>query len=489
MARAAKEPRLTLNDRHLKALTKKPAPEGQTYDRSDALVPGLRVRVSETGRLTFVLLTRFPGSRNPTRRALGAYGELTLEQARKKAQRWLEMVGKGIDPAIAEEEERQARLRLQANTFAAVAEDYLRLQVIGPDPAKPRQRKAAEVARDFRSVFITLWGERAITSITRADVLGLIEGVRDNGTAATLAAHGKGPKADNRPAPAQARNLLGYLKTFFSWAIEEGAYGLQNSPCTFLKGARVFGEREPNERTLNDAELFAFSRAVARIPYPYGPIYRLLLLSGLRLNEVADAVWSEFDLAKAIWTIPADRMKGKNGKARPHSVPLTADILAVLSDLPRFDRGEYLFSTTSGESPVWISDKIKKRLDAGMLLTLRAMARKRGEDPGKVKLPAWINHDLRRTVRSRLSELRVDADVAEAVLAHVKPGIGGIHDRDELLDEKRHALKLWADHLAAIISLRPKRVSVRAVPLEGLGAEGTRATFAERAAWLARLVK
>src|SRR5690349_5642266 len=216
MARAAKEPRLTLNDRHLKALTKKPAPEGQTYDRSDALVSGLRVRVSETGRLTFVLLTRFPGSRNPTRRALGAYGELTLEQARKKAQRWLEMVGKGIDPAIAEEEERQARLRLQANTFAAVAEDYLRLQVIGPDPAKPRQRKAGEVVRDFRSVFITLWGERAITSITRADVLGLIEGVRDNGTAATLAAHGKGPKADNRPAPAQARNLLGYLKTFFS---------------------------------------------------------------------------------------------------------------------------------------------------------------------------------------------------------------------------------------------------------------------------------
>jgi integrase len=182
-------------------------------------------------------------------------------------------------------------------------------------------------------------------------------------------------------------------------------------------------------------------------------------------------------------------MKGKNGKARPHSVPLTADILAVLSDLPRFDRGEYLFSTTSGESPVWISDKIKKRLDAGMLLTLRAMARKRGEDPGKVKLPAWINHDLRRTVRSRLSELRVDVDVAQALLAHVKPGIGGIYDHYELLDEKRHALKLWADHLAAIISLRPKRVSVRAVPLEGLGTEGTRATFAERAAWLARLAK
>ena len=183
--------------------------------------------------------------------------------------------------------------------------------------------------------------------------------------------------------------------------------------------------------------------------YPYGPIYQLLLLSGLRLNEVADATWSEFDLKAGIWTIPAARMKGKNrGKARPHSVPLTADMLAMLSNLPRFNRGEYLFSTTSGATSVSINDKVKKRLDAGMLLTLQEMARERGDNPDKVKLPPWINHDLRRTVRSRLSELRVDADVAEAVLAHKKPGIRGVYDRYEFLDEKRHALELWATRLA-----------------------------------------
>jgi integrase len=91
--------------------------------------------------------------------------------------------------------------------------------------------------------------------------------------------------------------------------------------------------------------------------YPFGPIYRLLLLSGLRLNEVADAVWSEFDVGKGIWTIPASRMKGKNSKARPHTVPLTADILAVLSDLPRFNGGEYLFSTTNGERPAWVAEQ------------------------------------------------------------------------------------------------------------------------------------
>lgn len=470
-----------LTDRTLKAL--KPAPAGKRYERRDDLVTGLLVRVTETGKRTFMLQTRYPGSQQPTRRSLGEYGAISLDDARQKARNWLELIRKGIDPAVAEAEARQAALRVQANTFAAVAEDYLRLRVIGPDPDKPRQRRAAEVAREFRRLFVALWGERPITSISRHDVLSLIEGVRDQGTAATLAAYGKGKKADKSPAPVQARNLLGYLKTFFSWAIERGTYGFESSPCDHLKGASIIGERGSNDRTLDDAELSAFWQATGRLPYPYGPIYRLLLLSGLRLNEVADATWSEFDLPKGIWTIPASRMKGKNGKARPHSVPLTADILAILGSLPRFNGGAYLFSTTSGESPVWVTDKVKRRLDAVMLDILRESARKRGDDPAKVKLPAWVNHDLRRTLRLRLSELRVSADVAEAILAHVKPGIRGVYDRYEHFDEKRHALELWAGQLKAITSA-PKAVSVRAVPLKEAVPESPPATFAQRMAKL-----
>jgi integrase len=189
----------------------------------------------------------------------------------------------------------------------------------------------------------------------------------------------------------------------------------------------------------------------------------LLLLSGLRLNEVADATWSEFDLGKGIWTIPAARMKGKNGKARPHSVPLTTDILAVLADLPRFENGEYLFSARRGECPIYVSDRAKQRLDARMLRTLRALARQRGDDAAKVKLPAWVNHDLRRTLRSGLSELRVSPDVAEAILAHVKPGIRGVYDRYEHFDEKRHALELWATRLRSIVQPRPNVVELAKV--------------------------
>jgi integrase len=119
---------------------------------------------------------------------------------------------------------------------------------------------------------------------------------------------------------------------------------------------------------------------------------------------------------------------------------------------------------------------VKRRLDAAMLGKLKEGAR----EPGKVKLPPWVNHDLRRTLRSRLSELRVNADVAEAILAHVKPGIRGVYDRDEFFDEKRDALEMWADQLKTITSLKTKAVAARAIPLVGMGDDGPRASFADR---------
>jgi hypothetical protein len=70
----------------------------------------------------------------------------------------------------------------------------------------------------------------------------------------------------------------------------------------------------------------------------------------------------------------------------------------------------------------------------------------------------WTNHDLRRVVRSGLSRLRVNGDVAEAVLAHAKPGIRGVYDRFEYLDEKRHALELWAAHVRSITTQPPPNV-------------------------------
>jgi Arm DNA-binding domain len=83
--------RKTLSDRAIKALK----PASKPYIRSDGIVPKLGLRVMPSGHKTFVLVSRFPGSRNPVPRALGAYGALTLAEARAKAREWLELIATG----------------------------------------------------------------------------------------------------------------------------------------------------------------------------------------------------------------------------------------------------------------------------------------------------------------------------------------------------------------------------------------------------------
>ena len=109
-----------LNDRTIKAL--KPAKAGQRDEIADAGMPGMVLRVTDKGTKTFALVARYPGSDNPTRRALGEYPALGLAEARDKARRWLALIDKGIDPKIEAERERVAELRKNADTFAAVAE-------------------------------------------------------------------------------------------------------------------------------------------------------------------------------------------------------------------------------------------------------------------------------------------------------------------------------------------------------------------------------
>src|SRR5262245_66622125 len=93
-------PVIRLSTRRLDAL--KPAPLGKRYQIMDELVPGFGIRVTDTGQKTFILRTRFPGSTNLTRRALGDYPELNLEAAREQARAWRVLVQAGKDPAVAE---------------------------------------------------------------------------------------------------------------------------------------------------------------------------------------------------------------------------------------------------------------------------------------------------------------------------------------------------------------------------------------------------
>ncbi len=421
----------------------KPAPPGQRYQVMDALVPGFGIRVTDSGSRTFILRTRFPGSDSASRREIGKVGDITLSDARDKARMWRDLVRQGIDPVVQAQRDRAAEIDKRQLTFEAVVGDFIRDKL-------PSERKGRDAEREIKRDLLPKWASKAITEITDRDVSALI-------------------KAKGRDGKVGARNLLALIKRFFRWTCAQPEYGLATSPCANMRASDLLGDMpRPTTRILSDDELFALWRAASRMPYPAGPAYRLLLLTALRLNEAVDASWPEFNMRDRIWVIPEARMKGRNGgkrQARSHAVPLTDDILSVLDVLPRWNAGRYLFSTTAGESPAWIGTKIKQRLDKRMLLTLRALARQRRENPAHVSLLHFVNHDIRRTVRSQLSRLRITEEAREAVLAHARPGIKGTYDHYDYLDEKREALELWATRLRGIVS--PTRSNV--VKLRAMG--------------------
>ena len=264
---------------HGKAQSHRPHAEGiKARRRAPALrcngFGGARVRSSglRYRRRTFILIKRFPGKRNPTRLALGEFGALSLEKARTKARDWLELIRAGRHPKDEEVRQRVAEERKRANSFRVVAEDFMNLAAV-------KQRKGGEVKRDIEREFIARWDGRPITDITAHDVTAVLD------------------EAVARGAPYQAHNLLGHIRRLFNWAIARGVYGVDRSPCDRMKPKDVIGPKAVRTRVFNDSEWRVFWRATGDIKYPYGPLFRMLALTGQRKSEVAEARWSEFDLA------------------------------------------------------------------------------------------------------------------------------------------------------------------------------------------------
>jgi integrase len=424
-----------LTDKFIKAL--KAAPAGKRLEYWDAKTDGFGVRVTDKGAKSYVLFKRWPPTMVPARRLIGSADVITLADARNVAAEWARLIALGKDPKAEKEQARLEEQRRRQVTFAAVAEQWF-------VDAVRRQRRGKSVEREVRAEFFPLWATRPITSVTTLDVRTAI-------------------KDKAKAAPAQARNLLGHLKLLFGWAIDQHCYGVTDNPAAVLKPDKLIGKKVVRKRVLDDHELRAFWRAAVRTPYPYGPLFRLLLLTGQRERVVADARWSEIDLAKRQWVIPAERMKTDE----PFVLPLTDSIVEILETLPRFKKGDCLFSTAWGARGVNGFGWAKTLLDRRMRKTLRAMARQRGDDPGNVELKRFVLHDLRRTMRTGLSALPIPDTVRELLIAHKQQGMRAVYDQYKYGAEKLHALELWEQRLRGIVE-PPKPAPSNLVPLRAV---------------------
>ncbi|HUT48204.1 MAG TPA: site-specific integrase [Alphaproteobacteria bacterium] len=389
----------------------KPPAEGVT-EIWDAAMPGFGLRIFAATKIkSWCLMCRAPdpltGKRKQFRWTIGRYPEMSLQEARQKAGDWKDLAAKGINPkARVDAESGNAAGGTGALTFGAVAEKYIKREL--PALARPQ-----EIASIIRNRLMPAWEDRPIEGLRKRDAIKLTDALIDAGT------------------PHAARRLYETAIRIFRWAHERDE--IEINP---LAGLRPPVKKKARREMPNEEELRALWKSwdSEKIGYPFGPLQMLLLVTGQRRGEVAGMSWSEVDLEAREWIIPAERCKSD----RDHLVPLSDLAVEILRTLPRFKRGDLVFSTTGGEKPVSGFSKAKLLAD-------------------KVSgVSGWRMHDLRRVVRSNLSALRVPEVVGERVINHGPKGLAKNYNLHEFVDQKKEALDLWADALRKIIERDPE---------------------------------
>jgi integrase len=396
-----------LSDRLLRKLAR---PNSEEQEIWDPALRGFGCRARKTGAVSFFVMRRPRGQRKLVRLTLGSYPTLGLADARARAREALRELEDGVDPRQRKAEAARAAAAKQASLFAAVAEAFISRHIA-------TKRTARDIERLIRRELISRWGERPISDINRTDVVAMVDELVARGT------------------PEAARQAFTYARRLFGWAIPR--YGFEHAPTDHLSLTDFVGAKKVRKRVLNNLEIALLWRATEgpEAAY-YGPFARLLLLLGVRRDELGRGILGEFDLGAALWTIPPTRVKSD----APHTVPLAPPALEILRALPQ-GKGYVI-----GGRPIHYS-QAKRQLDA------RITALNGGKP-----VPRWTWHDLRRTFRTGLSGLKIAPHIAELAIAHGKQGLSRIYDQHRYDAELREAFAQWAQRVTTIVTPPPDNV-------------------------------
>jgi integrase len=386
----------------------------------------LALRVTDKGRKSWSLFYRFNGRLR--RFTIGAYPTIKPGQARREAITALERVRQGIDPGE-EKRSRRGALSPEVETFGALALDYLERHVKTNSAAVTYK----EAKRDLECNVLPKWRSRTIASISRRDVIDLIDGIVARGVGI------------------QANRTLARLRALFNWAVEKDR--ISASPADRMK---LPTKERARDRALTDDEIRWFWQACCEVGWPFGPLFKLLLLTAQRRDEVGGIRWSEVDLDKRIWTLPRQRAKSDRG----HEVQLSDAAVDVLRSLPRIASAgneQGLVFTTTGRTAVSGFGNVKKRLDVMM-----AQVRRRSLGLSEhSKIPDWRLHDLRRTAATGLARLNIPPHVVDKILNHsggAIRGVAAVYNRHAYLEERRAALDAWGRYVDNLVSRPPTNV-------------------------------
>jgi integrase len=344
---------------------------------------------------------------------LGSFPEITLAKAHEAARLTRERIAHGEDPV----KHRRARRTATVNTFERCAAQYIELHRASWKNAK----HAAQWTATLATYAAPLLGDKTIGAITTADV---VEVLRPIWTTKTETA-------------TRVRNRI---ELVLDWAtaqgMREGLNPARWRGCldAVLPRASKVSKRE-HHAALPYGDVPSFMRTLRTLPTGAARALEFTILTAARSGEVRLAQWSDIDLTRAVWTVPAERMKA----GREHRVALSPEAVALLQALPRIEGAALVFPSpqrarkATGEAATFppLSD-----------MTLTAIMR-------RLKVDA-VPHGFRSSFRDWVAEATAHPpEVAEMALAHV---VGdkteAAYRRGDLFEKRRLLMADWAAFLA-----------------------------------------
>ncbi|HET7561690.1 MAG TPA: integrase arm-type DNA-binding domain-containing protein [Rhodanobacteraceae bacterium] len=387
-------------------------PRTKPYKLADGM--GLSLLVEPTGAKLWRYRFRYGGKESML--SFGAWPEVSIADARAQRDDARRQLREGVNPSAARKHARIEREVASGNTFHAVAADWIEANK-NQWLESHKQRLQRSLDRDI----LPTLGDRPIADITAAEVLAVVR------------------KVEKRDALDQAKRVLQRLTSIFALGVS--SMRCPANPARELRGALKKAPRVTHRASLSLDALPDYFQRFDRLKAD--PVTRaalaLLPLTVVRVSELVNAPWSEFDLDAALWIIPAERMK----MAREHRVPLSRQAVEILRTLRAIADNALVFpSPLNPRQPLSIN---------APLVALRRM----GYAAGELTLHGW-----RSTFSTWAYESGYDGNVIEITLAHVdKNAVRGAYNNATYMDKRRQLLQDWAGLLDA------KRAGAQVIPI------------------------
>jgi len=372
---------------------------------------GLALTLSKAGTAAWILRYSFAGKQKEL--TLGRYPDIPLTKAREIAAAKRAEVQQGIDPAA--EKRKAEHAAANAWTFRKLAEDYL-------EKAAGRLAENTLYGRkqQLRDYVYPKIGGIAAADVSPAEIVNIVE------CASVKSLH-------------VARLVLIAIREVFAHGIAR--HVITQDPCAHIKAKAIIGgTKQQRERVmLNDGEIAALLAALPRLSRPNALMVRILLATGARIGELAQAEWKNVNFEAAEWTIPPEHSKNK----KAFVIPLPALVVGWFAELQAMAFGSrYVLPIRCRKN----GNEADTPMESVTLnAALNGLATTLGD-----KCRRFTPHDLRSTCRSHLGMLGVDVLIAERCLNHSLGGLVAVYDKHDYLTERRRALELWAAKLATI---------------------------------------